>query len=124
MNERFRDALARGQSQIAKFAGESVNYKRGASSITLTGTRGDKSDPDALVGETATIKGTRVDWIFERSEIVEQASGEISPILADRIVDSDGVIYELVKHPADGKVSRWMPHRVALRVHTIVIEGE
>ena len=120
---RITDALKRGLAAVDKFTGEPVTYRRGSASAPIRATRGDKSATEAVTGNETTVQGTRVDWIILAEQIV-LTSGAIEPADGDLIVDADGVKHRVTKNPTDGKPARWMEHRVAMRIHTLIIEGE
>lgn len=120
---RFSEQLARGLQKVEEKVGEPVTYRRGTYSVQLIGTRGDKSATDQDTGSETQVEGIRVDWIFTAGEI-NQDAGEIIPLDGDEIVDASGTVYRVTKNPFDGKVARWMRHRVAKRVHTLVTSGE
>lgn len=119
----FRTALQQGLQVVENSAAELVTYSRNSASVEITAIRGDKSATETDVGEQSTVRGTRVDWIV-RAEQINRTDGPIVPLEGDKIIDSDGVTYRVTKHPGDGKPARWMEHRVAMRIHTLVIEGE
>lgn len=120
---RFRAALASGLRTVEAYAGESISYVRGTATATITATRGDKTAVEQTVGEENTVQGTRVDWIITAAELT-LPTGLIQPLESDIIVDSDGVRYRVTKHPGDGKPARWLEHRLAMRIHTLVVAGE
>ena len=117
---RITAALHRGLAKVDKFAGEPVNYQRGSASAPIRATRGDKSATEAFTSNQTTIQSDRVDWIILAAHLVLEA-GAIEPAEGDLIVDEAGVKYRVTKHPSDGKPARWMEHRVAMRVHTVIV---
>jgi hypothetical protein len=123
VNTRFRNALAAGLRTVQDYAGEDVSYIRGSATATITAIRGDKTTIEGGVGEENTVQTTRVDWIVNAAEL-DIASGLIVPRESDMIIDTDGVKYRVTKHPNDGKCARWMEHRLAMRIHTLVVMGE
>ena len=120
---RIAAALHRGLATVARYAGETIEYQRGSASASIIGTRGDKTAIEAMTNNETTIQTDRVDWIFTAAALVLVA-GAIEPAEGDVIVDAAGVKYRVAKHPADGKPARWMEHKVAMRVHTLIVSGE
>lgn len=120
---RFSKQLARGIAKVAKAAGEPIVYTRGSAAVELVGVRGNKAAQDEETGSETTVEGLRLDWIIEATEI-KRAAGEIFPMLGDTITDLSGVIYRVTNSPLDGKPARWMRHRVAMRIHTLIVKGE
>lgn len=121
MLPRITAALHRGLAKVDGFAGEPVTYQRGSATAVIRATRGDKSATEAFTGNETTIQSDRVDWIILAAHLVRDA-GAIEPAEGDVIVDEAGVKYRVTKHPSDGKPARWMEHRVAMRVHTVIIK--
>lgn len=119
----FRTALQQGLAVVENFASELVIYSRGPASVEIRATRGDKSATETDTGQQSVVQGVRVDWIV-RDEHINRTDGPIVPIMGDKITDSNGVAYRVTNHPGDGKPARWMEHRLAIRIHTIVVEGE
>lgn len=120
---RFKLALASGLRTVQAFAGEDISYVRGTASATITAIRGDKTTIESSAGDENTVQGTRVDWIINAAELA-LPTGTIVPIESDTIIDGDGVRYRVTKHPSDGKPARWLEHRLAMRIHTLVVQGE
>jgi hypothetical protein len=118
---RITAALNRGLASVDRFAGEPVTYQRGSASAPIRATRGDKSATEASTGNETTIQSDRVDWIILAAALVLEA-GAIDPTEGDLIVDEAGVKYRVTKSPNDGKPARWMEHRVAMRVHTVIVQ--
>lgn len=116
-------ALRSGLATLDTYAAESVTYKRGSAEATLRAIRGDKSAIETDTGDETTTQTTRVDWIIRDTEL-DIDSGTIVPIESDLIIDGDGVKYRVTKHPTDGKPARWLEHRLAMRIHTLVVVGE
>lgn len=123
MPNRFRTALQRGLKTVENYASEQVTYSRGMASATIIAIRGDKSATETDTGEQTVVQGIRVDWIV-LAEQINRADGEIVPTFGDKIRDASGVTYRVTNHPGDGKPARWMEHRLAMRIHTLVVEGE
>lgn len=123
MPNRFRTALQRGLQTVENYASESVTYSRGMASVAITATRGDKSATETDTGQQTVVQGIRVDWIVLATQI-NRTDGEIAPMAGDKIRDAAGVTYRVTNHPGDGKPARWMEHRLAMRIHTLVVEGE
>ncbi len=117
---RITAALHRGLAQVDKFAGEPVTYQRGEATAPIRATRANKSATDGAVSNETTIQSDRVDWIIRAADLVRDA-GAIEPAEGDLIIDEAGVRYRVTKHPSDGKAARWMEHRVAMRVHTLIV---
>ena len=116
----FRNALSKGLSQVARTAGELVTYRRGTVTAQITATRGFKQ---AENDGRSNIQSLRHDWIITADQ-ANLSTGTIQPIEGDELEDLAGVIYRVVKDPSDGKCARWMPHNVALRIHTVIASGE
>jgi hypothetical protein len=117
---RITAALHRGLAKVDQFAGELVTYERGSATVQIRGTRGDRTALESATNNETTIQTDRVDWIF-RASAMDLEAGPIEPAEGDVIIDSAGVKYRVTKHPNDGKPARWMEHRVAMRVHTVVV---
>jgi hypothetical protein len=117
---RIAAALHRGLAKVDQFSGELVTYQRGNATVEIRGTRGDKTALEAATNNETTIQTDRVDWIF-RASAMDLEAGPIEPAEGDVIIDETGVKYRVTKHPNDGKPARWMEHRVAMRVHTVVV---
>jgi hypothetical protein len=120
---RIVGALKRGIAAVDRFTGEPVTYRRGNASAPIRATRGDKSATEDSTGKDTTVQSTRVDWIIQAEQLV-LTTGAIEPMEGDLIVDESGIKHRVTKNPTDGKPARWMEHRVAMRVHTLVVEGE
>ena len=120
---RFKAALSAGLRSVEAYAGEEISYVRGSATATITATRGDKTTIETVAGEESTVQGTRVDWIITVAELT-LSTGVIQPLDSDIIMDADGVRYRVTKHPTDGKPARWLEHRLAMRIHTLVVAGE
>ena len=120
---RLKTLLQRGHAVAQRFALEPVTYARGASDVAINAIRAEKQTDEVDAGQGAQLEATRVDWLIPADQ-VEQTAGPIAPIAGDKITDADSVQYMVVKDPVDGKVARWSEHRLHLRVHTVVHQGE
>jgi hypothetical protein len=120
---RFSNALKRGMARIQSHASEQITYSRGDASHVMRGVRGDKEADERDTEQESRVQGVRVDWIIEAAQM-ETDNGPIVPQSHDQIADASGAKYLVVKDPNDGKPWRWMPHRVAVRIHTMMIQGE
>lgn len=116
-------ALRSGLATLDTYAAESVTYRRGTATASVRAIRGDKSTLETATGDETTTQTTRVDWIIRDTELAID-SGTIVPTEGDLIIDADSVKYRVAKHPTDGKPARWLEHRLAMRIHTLVVEGE
>lgn len=114
--------LSKGLQQVARAAGELVTYRRGTVTAQITATRGSKQ-AENNASQSSMVQSLRLDWIVNADQ-AQLTTGTIEPIEGDEVVDQAGVVYRVTKDPSDGKCARWMPHNVAMRIHTIIISGE
>ncbi|QDV23433.1 hypothetical protein [Aureliella helgolandensis] len=108
---------------MERYASEPVAYRRGTAAIEIMATRASKAADEQQTGSESTVQGIRVDWLVRANQI-KRTEGDIVPIDGDTLTDLAGVEYRVTKNPVDGKLARWMPQRVALRIHTIIVKGE
>lgn len=120
MTDMLSDGVTWLHQQREASLAKSVTYCRGASSVTITATKG-KTDTNVVNGDGVEVRGQIDDWIIKPSDLVIDGV-TVFPQQGDRIRDTIGsqtVIYEVSKGP-DGAAWRYTDNfRVAMRLHTV-----
>ncbi len=108
-------------TRLQSFAGETVTYRRGSSSVTLTAVRG-QSDFDEIIGESETTVHTRtVDFLFDATEL-RLGGQSVEPTRGDQIVAGEDV-YDIAPG-VQTAIAQWNDGRRNLqRVHTVRRRG-
>jgi len=112
------DALAAHVTTLNNAAGETITYKRGTSTVSLTAVVGQSQFEDVSPsGEVRPLSKT-VDWLVKPASL--ELGGSVTvPQRGDQISRSDGSTYDVLPG-TEGTAWQYSDgHKTLLRIHTV-----
>jgi hypothetical protein len=107
-------------SALQSVHGESVTYRQGATSISITeAVRGRADMTRVMASEGVKLTNSDSDWLIAASDLKNGAT-QLEPRRDDEIEDEAGNVYRVLPAGPDAEVWKWHGNvpLIAFRIHT------
>lgn len=116
MGNELKESVKLACEKIFAFAGEKIHYQAGEKTWEMEAVRGSLMQPSVGEPGRRTI-GRNQAWNVNAAELLEKLGRK--PQAGDRVLDSQGVAYDVVSPPGGFCFEFVDPYRLVLKVQTL-----